>query len=300
MAKWVCAMKLNEDRSVASGSEEDLCAAIRRGADLRIGTEFRNNEHIDPTSSDAELIREFADFRITYLIDGRWTAGICNLRMPVALPDSFGPRESMSFFLYNQNAQQAIARPYLDGRPTTGPGGATPEAEPEDMPRYTKLDSWDDHSNAPSENFVYDFDYYSYCVCDRWEEVLAHNADGSAKSGSIEPLAEAFSIGGEIKVAIRGLCADMTQPGENALDHEVFVHLGSCYYYTEKKIFVGAAQPLVRVSPAVPLVYKSGNWDFGWLILRTDGFVARWLCNPYTLKFKKSDGRYAIRWFVGK
>ena len=31
---------------------------------------------------------------------------------------------------------------------------------------------------------------------------------------------------------------------------------------------------------------------------RSDGLVARWLVDPYTLKFRKSEGRYAIRWFV--
>ena len=54
----------------------------------------------------------------------------------------------------------------------------------------------------------------------------------------------------------------------------------------------------MRVRPAIPLAYGSGGWDFGWLIPRTDGFVARSLVDPYTLKFHKSDGRYAIRWFV--
>ena len=31
---------------------------------------------------------------------------------------------------------------------------------------------------------------------------------------------------------------------------------------------------------------------------RTDGHVARWLCDPYTLTFQKSAGRYAMRWFA--
>jgi len=44
--------------------------------------------------------------------------------------------------------------------------------------------------------------------------------------------------------------------------------------------------------------YKSKEWDFGWLMPRTDGYVARWLCDPYTLQFRKTDGQYAIRWFV--
>ena len=44
--------------------------------------------------------------------------------------------------------------------------------------------------------------------------------------------------------------------------------------------------------------YESRGWDFGWLMARTDGYVARLLLNPYTLKFERSQGHYPIRWFV--
>jgi hypothetical protein len=46
--------------------------------------------------------------------------------------------------------------------------------------------------------------------------------------------------------------------------------------------------------------YGSRAWDFGWLMPRSDGFVAGWLCDPYTLKFRREDGRYAMRWFVSE
>ena len=111
---------------MVSGSTDALAAAIRRGADLRIYTEFRHSEHIDTKSTNRELIKEVADFRITYLLEDRWVAGVINLRQPIELPNGFGPRPSMSFFLYNQNADQAIARPYLDGGPATGQMGPAP------------------------------------------------------------------------------------------------------------------------------------------------------------------------------
>lgn len=60
----------------------------------------------------------------------------------------------MSFFLHNQDGTQAIARPFLDGRPaeaTLGPSKAQP---PANMPKYHLLDSWDSETNAPSHNFV--------------------------------------------------------------------------------------------------------------------------------------------------
>jgi hypothetical protein len=52
--------------------------------------------------------------------------GFMTLRQPIALPDGFCPRASMSCFLYNQNGQQAIARLLLDGVPTSGTPGTSP------------------------------------------------------------------------------------------------------------------------------------------------------------------------------
>lgn len=295
---WRPALILDRDRRPVSGSTTDLAAAIRRGADLRIYTEFRHNEHIDTKSTSRELIKEVADFRVTYLLDDRWVAGIINLRQPIELPIGFGPRPSMSFFMYNQNADQAIARPYLDGLPITGKLGAAPIDDHSDMPNYHQFDAWDSGTNAPSSNFVYDFETYQFLVCDDWTEVYSHQADGTAISGSIDRLGEEFAKGREVKIAISGLCNELSEKPESLLDHEVFVHCGSCYYYTEQKQFMAASQPVVRVRPAIPLRYQSENWDFGWLMPRSDGHVARWLLDPYTLKFNRSESRHAIRWFV--
>ena len=195
-------LTLNSDRSVRSGSTTDLVDAIRRGADLRIGTAFRHNEHIDTRSSSNELIEEVAEFRQTWLLDDRWAAGIMTLRMPVELPEGFGPRPSMSFFLYNQDGTQAIARPYLDGQPPTGTRGPSPLDDMSDMPRYHQFDSFDAGTNAPSSNFVYDFDSYRFMVNDRWREVLSHDHTGRPISGSVEALNEAFLRGAPVKVAI--------------------------------------------------------------------------------------------------
>lgn len=295
---WRPALVLDSKRQRVSGSEDALTAAIRRGADLRIYTEFRHNEHIDTKSKNPELIKEVADFRITYLLDDRWVAGIINLRQPIELPNGFGPRPSMSFFLYNQNADQAIARPYLDGVAPTDKLGPAPLDDHSDMPKYHQFDAWDTGTNAPSSNFAYDFETYKFLVCDDWEEVYANDSDGKAIGGSIEALVEAFAVGREVKVGIRGLCADMAEDPAKATPHEVFVQCGSCYYYTQQKQFMAASQPVVRVKPAIPLKYKSHAWDFGWLMPRSDGHIARWLLDPYTLQFHRSQSRHAIRWFV--
>lgn len=289
-------LTLNSDRSVRSGSATALADAIRRGADLRIGTSFRHNEHIDTSSDINELIEEVAEFRQTLLLEDRWSAGIMTLRVPVELPSGFGPRPSMSFFVYNEDGTQAIARPFLDGQPATGAPGPSPLDELADMPKYHQFDAWDGATNAPSHNFVYDFDSFRYLVNDRWREVLSHDADGRALSGSVEALAEAFVLGQPVKVAIRGLCNDLADGP--APDHEVFVHGGSCYYYTEQRLFITGTHPGVRLTPHVPMRHGSGGWDFGWFVARSDGHLARWLVDPYTLAFRRSSARHAMRWFV--
>ena len=294
MAKWENTLELNDQRECISGSSDALCDAIRRGADLRIGTAFRYNEHLDTSSSNTELVHERMDFRVTYLIEDRWTAGIETLRMPVNLPHGFGPRASMSFFVYNQDGNQAIGRPYLDGKGGNVPSAAARPDDDAAMPKNHSISRADEGANAPSEHFIYDFEYYRYLVCDRWREVLSHDEEGQVVSGSLDALTDAVNQGSEVKLGIRGLCDDLG----DALEHEVFVHVGPCYYLTEMGLLVGAANPLVRVLPTVPLIYQSKAWDFGWLLGRTDGNTSRWLCDPQTLQFSKSESKNAIRWFV--
>jgi len=298
MTTWRCALELDSQRSVTAGSATELTKAIGRAADLRIYTEFLHNEHIDVGSANAELIREVAEFGVTYRIDGRWSAGIMSLRQPIELPVGFGPRSSMSFFLYNQDGTQAIARPYLDGVPTDGPLGPSLPTAPANMPKYHAYDCWDERTNAPSHNFVYDFNRYRFCVNDSWREVLHHSATGDVQSGSLAELIEAFSSGCTIKLGIEGLCESLASESQPAVKHEVFVQGGSAYYYTEQKLFIIGSHPVVRVQPAIPLRYASSNWDFGWLMVRSDGHVVYRRCDPYSLKFTDHTMRLAVRWFV--
>ena len=217
-----------------------------------------------------------------------------NLRMPISPPEGFGPRPSMSFFLYNQNGLQGIARPYLDGVSASGTPGSSPLGEHSDMPKYHQHDGWDSGTNAPSSNFTYHFERFRYIVRDEWRKVLSHESDGRVIGGSLDALVKAFCDGAEIKVGIKGLCDDLG----SSIDHEVFVHTGPGYYCTERRLFCAGTQPMVRVKSAIPLRYESRGWDFGWLLPRTDGLVMRWLCDPYTLKFTKSKSRHALCWFI--
>ncbi len=298
MPTWTCALELGSDRKPVAGSAEALAAAIRRGADLRVYTEFLHNEHIDVESDNSERIRETAQFAVTYLMENRWAAGIMSLRQPVSLPDRFGPRPSMSFFLYNQNGEQAIARPHLDGAPASGQPGSSPSEAPPAMPKYHAMNAWDALTNAPSSNFVYDFDVFRYYVSDTWREVLAHDAQGRIKSGSVETLAEAFTKGQAVKVAVGELARSWSGRPDDAMPHEVFVEIGSCYYYTAQRLFVAGSHPVIRVAPGIPLRYESRAWDFGWLLLRTDGQVVYRRCDPYALDFQDIPLHLPVRWFV--
>jgi hypothetical protein len=294
MRGWKVVLELNEQREPVNGAAAELCAAIGRGADLRIGTAFRHNEHIDTASASAELVREHMDFRVTYLLEDRWAAGIETLRMPVELPSGFGSRPSMSFFLYNQDGRQAVGRPYLDGGSQASGAGSSQPVEDPAMPRMRVLGAADVGTNAPSHEFVYAFDYYRFVVCDRWREVYACDETGRTRSGSVASLVAAVNEGREVKLGIRGLCEDLGA----GPPHEVFVHVGPCYEYTSSELMIAASNPVVRVRPSIPLVYQSQAWDFGWLLARTDGHVARWLCNPWTLRFQRSTRQHALRWFV--
>lgn len=299
MIKWKNVLELNSKRERTGGSELDLCNAIKSGADLRIETTFRHNEHVDTQSNNNEFIREVSEFRSTYVLDNRWVAGFMTLRQPVEIPKGFTSRPSLSLFMYNQNGEQAIARPYLDGGPAIpGKLGATALDEPADMPKYHQLDSWDSGTNAPSSNFIYDFGVYKYWINDEWQEVLSHSADGTVIEGSMESLIAAFNSGSEIKVGIRDICADLASDPQNVIDHEVFIQIGFTYHYTESNLFMGETHPVVRVEPSIPLRYKSGNWDYAWLMPRTDGYVDILLCDPHTLQYQRKEGHYPIRWFV--
>lgn len=294
---WHKVLTLDANRRLIAGDPQALREAIARGADLRLYSEFRHNEHIDTASDQAELIRETMDMRTTYLIDKRWAAGISTLRQPVELPLGFGPRPSLSLFMYNENGDQAIARPYLDGLPATAERGPSPLSDHGGMPRYHEFDRWDDGTNAPSSNFAYDFDILHYFVRDDWRMVLHHAADGQVLAGSHEEMVEMFSRGVEWKLGISGLNPDLARPNETVLPHEVFIQAGACYLYTEQRLLIGASHPVARVRPAIPLRYETDNWDYAWLVARADGHVARLVYDPYTLQTSRAAGQYEIRWY---
>lgn len=300
---WTCALQLAPDRRVTGGSYTELAAAIRNAADLRIYTEFRHEEHIAPFKDGAPtepekagLIREVIDFRETVLLDDRHVAAMTLLRQPLEPTHGFnGTQPRMAFFLYNMDGQQACANLMLDDMQPTGTVGArevTPT--PDNMPKLSPTESFDLGTLAPSRNFIYDMEVYRFWVRNDWEEVLAHDAYGHVERGSFAALEQAQIEGRELKVGMRELCADLGDgPG-----HEVFSLLGSGFVHTALGFYEVLTHPLVRVAPAIPLVYGSRGWDVSWVFLRTDGSAVRRTLDPYTRTFADQEIRLACRWFV--
>ena len=62
---WSSCLTLDQDRHPIAGSSAALADAIACGADVRVVTHFRHNEHIDTSSSNDELVLEPSSFPVT-------------------------------------------------------------------------------------------------------------------------------------------------------------------------------------------------------------------------------------------
>jgi len=47
-----------------------------------------------------------------------------------------------------------------------------------------------------------------------------------------------------------------------------------------------------------PSPSESQGWDFGWVMLRSDGKGVYRRCDPYTVAFNDQEVQHAVRWFV--
>ncbi|MBM4408690.1 MAG: hypothetical protein FJ038_08880 [Chloroflexi bacterium] len=271
---------------MAAGSKQAVIDALTRGADLRVYTEFLFEEHIEPGGRPGEpeqdgLIREVIDFRETIVIEGRHAAGITTLRQALHPPFGFNGGPKMSFFLYTVDGEQACANVVFgDPDPAAAFGTRLVMPSPADMPKMSPDEVFDLGTLAPSRNFVYDFERYRYFVRDDWREL-----------DSFEAIEAAQIAGREIKVGVAGLLG----PGST---HEVFVAVGSGFLHTGPRLYACLTHPLVRVAPAIPLRYASGNWDVAWVFLRTDGLAVIRRFDPQTRAWTDREERFEMRWFA--
>jgi hypothetical protein len=300
---WCCALELNQHRQIVSGSEQALAAAVARGADLRVYTQWKFEEHMIPYDASLAgrnldgLIEEVIDFRETILIDSHHVAGITTLRQPLTPTQGFnGTEGKMSFFLYNMTGHQACANLSLDRtREYPAPSGARSIAtSPPGAEKMSPEECFNVGTCAPCRNFIYDMEVYRFLVRDDWTELLRTDEKGVIISGSLEKLVEAFRGGAEIKLGVAGLNKDRSG------DHhdEVYIHIGSGFHHTHRQSFDCGTHPLVRVKPAIPLAYGADNWDVAWLYARTDGSVKVRVLDPRTRLFAQESMNLALRWFA--
>lgn len=305
---WQLALELAADRSVTNGNASALAAAVRRGADLRIYTEFFHEEHIAPFSLTGAnhpahdgLIREVIDFRQTILVDDHHVAGITLYRQPLEPTQGFnGLQPKMAFFMYNMTGHQSCADCILEDRPFAGmPGTRQIVPASQQMVKMSETEVFDADTSGASRNFIYDMEVYRFFVRDDWEQVLAHDAHGRVTQGSFEAIEEAQLGGRELKVGIAGLCDDL-RAGHNGAprSQEIFSLLGSSFLHTGHGYYEALTHPIVRVVPNVPMKYASHNWDVCWAFVRTDGHAVLRTLNPYTRRFADRATRLACRWFV--
>ena len=303
---WTLALELAPDRSVRAGSKADLAAAIGRGADLRVYTEFLFEEHIVPGGngdpSQDGLIREVIDFRETILVGDGHVGAITTQRQPLEPPFGFnGTQPRMSFFMYTSDGDQALAGLVFGGvEGAPAPGQRTVEEPPADMPKMGPQEFFDLGTSGPSRNFVYDMETYRYFVRDDWEEILAHDADGRVTAGSFDALEAAQMAGREIKVGIRDLAADLgDRPGpDRGRATRSSRPSGRASSTPGRGVYAALTHPLVRVAPADPLRYGSGGWDVAWVFLRTDGHAVVRSLEPYGRTWTDRPARFACRWFA--
>ena len=221
------------------------------------------------------------DFRETIVIGDAYAAGITTLRQALQPPFGFNGGPKMSFFLYTVDGEQACANVVFgEPDPAAAFGTQVITPSPADMPKMGPDEVFDLGTIAPSRNFVYDFERYRYFVRDAWEEL-----------DSFDAIERAQVAGLEIKAGIRGLMG-------GGAEHEVFVGVGSGFLHTGPRLYSCLTHPLVRIAPAVPLRYASGNWDVAWVFLRTDGFAIVRRLDPQKREWSDREERFAMRWFA--
>ena len=273
--------------------------AIGRGADLRIYTEFLYEEHILPGGGDDRsgrpdprghrLPRDDPRRRTRTWPRSRPCASRWSRRTASTAPTR---RCRSSCTRWTASRRWPTSCSATRRRPSCRPGERTVEPTPADMPKMGDQEFFDVGTTGPSRNFVYDMETYRFIVRDEWQEVLAHDADGRVTAGSFAALEEAQIAGREIKVGIRDLGRRPRDGGDRRVAHEV-VHARRVRLPPRPGRAVRHAHPSPRPdrAGAIPLRYRSGNWDVAWVFLRTDGQAHVRRIDPYT----RAVGRTARR-----
>jgi hypothetical protein len=162
------------------------------------------------------------------------------------------------------------------------------------MPKMSEQEVFDAGTLSPSRNFIYDFEVFRFFVRDDWRLVLAHDADGNVLEGSIDQVEQAQIECREFKVGITNLGSFLGAGPE----HEVFASVGSGFFHTRRRFYETLTHPILRVSPSVPMQFRSNQWDLSWVALRTDGVATIRRLDPRTRGHEDISARLGCRWFV--
>ncbi len=189
----------------------------------------------------------------------------------------------MALWVFNVAATQRSAFVPLDGRPMENANGTWVNVN--NMPYASSADHL-----VPTR--------YRWWATSDWEEVCAHDENGTPSLGSWEDLRKAVEDGRRVKVGIKNLWSYLTPAGEKPLDHEVFLECTSEFSHLNQGFFGALTQPTFLLQPCVPLMFTGENFAPGWLVVRTDGKVQRQTLNLTSMQWERAWSRHALRWFV--
>lgn len=293
MPKPELVLSLNAQRKIVHGSTRLLNRKLAGGADLRISTGFRHNEHIDPASPDDQLVNETSTFAETVLIDGKWSAGFMTLRQPVQLLRGFGEANALSLFVYNQDGSQGLARLGLDG---TIDRTVRRDFEEDAGAKTRTFAIHDEKTAGVSTSFIYEFENFDFFVTDSYRELYAHDRNGRRTNGRLGDLERAYRRGRGIKLAVKGLSEVLW--GDTGHVDEIFLHCGSSYHYTESRMMITSSLPFVSVPADIPLAYKPRSFLYCWIVARSDGHLEVRTFDVFKRRWKTRSARLPLRWFA--
>lgn len=257
------------------GSVAAVAEAVRQGADLRRFSTY----NLKGTGA----VEETMTLQTTWVFDNGHAGGLQTLRHPVNAGLGIIMKPSMSLWIFGVDAPQRSTFVPLDGKPMANATGNWVNVDNEPFGRET-------------EEFVPR--RYMWWARSDWKLIYAHDKEGNASEGSWEDIRKAVKQGRILKVGIRNLWSYLTPPGEETLEHEVFIECTTDFSHLDEG-FVGAlTQPTFLLQPTVPLKFTGENFALGWLVVRTDGKVQRVTLNPANMQWERTWDRHAVRWFA--
>ncbi len=219
----------------------------------------------------------------TWVFDDGNVGGLQTLRHPVNAGLGADMQASLALWIFNVAARQCSAFVPLNGQPMPNAKG-----------------KWAAVYNDPygSEPEAFTPTRYHWRSRGGWEEICAHDENGSVRSGGWEAIRAAVNDGCTLKAGIRNLWSHLTPPSEETPDHDVFIECATDFAHVDDRFFGSLTQPTFLVQPSTPLRFTDERFRPGWLVVRSDGWVQRLVLNPSSMQWERTWDRHAVRWFA--